>query len=201
MVTLVDLCVWTGIVTVAEGEVHQENEKWADLLSSSTSSVSKSLLWSIVAFMPCFPVHIVIAKNNFQPWDWFQCVLCIFSEEMNRGLIVKFENLVQLRGACRQLRTVSYRKVNRAQWKPVQSSAYPVQSVHLYPQFWQKDKSISVALSQYRHLATTEVINKIQSSLIPCEISKYKKSIWALYDKKGELHRSYSKLMSQNVLV
>lgn len=162
MATLVDPCVWTGIVTVAEGEVLQETEKWADLLSSLTLSVSKSLLWSIVAFMPCFLVHIVIAKNNFQPWDWFQCVLCIFSEEMNRGLIAKFENLVQLRGACRQLRTVSYRKVSRAQWRPVQLSAYPVQSVHLYPRFWQKDKSSSATLSQYRYLATKEVINKIQ---------------------------------------
>lgn len=81
---------------------------------------------------------------------------------MNRGLILQFENLVQLRVACRQLRTLSYRKVYRAQWKPVQSSAHPVWSVLLYPRFWQKDKLISVALLQCRHLATKEVINKIQ---------------------------------------
>ncbi|XP_074944232.1 translation initiation factor IF-2, mitochondrial isoform X2 [Phalacrocorax aristotelis] len=79
---------------------------------------------------------------------------------MNRGLILKFENLVQLRGACRQLRTLSYRKVHRAQWKPVQSSAHPVWSVLLYPQFWQKDKLISIALLQRRHLATKEETKK-----------------------------------------
>nr|XP_009480938.1 PREDICTED: translation initiation factor IF-2, mitochondrial isoform X1 [Pelecanus crispus] len=79
---------------------------------------------------------------------------------MNRGLILKFENLVQLRGACWQLRTLSYRKVYRAQWKPVQSSAHPVSSLLLYPQFWQKDKLISVALSQHRHLATKEEAKK-----------------------------------------
>ncbi|NWH63375.1 IF2M factor, partial [Geococcyx californianus] len=78
---------------------------------------------------------------------------------MNRGLILKFENLVQLHGACRQLRTLSYREVNGAQWKPVQSSAHPVWSV-LYPQFWQKDKFISIALSQHRHLATKEDTKK-----------------------------------------
>ncbi|NXW35907.1 IF2M factor, partial [Phaetusa simplex] len=79
---------------------------------------------------------------------------------MNRGLMLKFENLVQLRAACRQLCTLSYRKVNRAQWKPVQSSAHPVWSVLLHPQLWQKDKLISIALSQHRHLATKEEIKK-----------------------------------------
>ncbi|XP_072713649.1 translation initiation factor IF-2, mitochondrial isoform X2 [Ciconia boyciana] len=79
---------------------------------------------------------------------------------MNRGLILKFENLVQLRGACRQLRTLSYRKEYRAQWKPVQSFAHPVWSVLLYRQFWQKDKLISIALSQHRHLATKEETKK-----------------------------------------
>lgn len=72
-------------------------------------------------------------------------------------MILKLENLVQLRGACRQLWTLSYRKVSRAQWKPVQSSAHPVGSVLLYPHFWQEDKSISIALSQRRHLATKEL--------------------------------------------
>ncbi|XP_075353134.1 translation initiation factor IF-2, mitochondrial isoform X3 [Mycteria americana] len=81
-------------------------------------------------------------------------------EEMNRGLILKFENLVQLRGACQQLRTLSYRKVYRAQWKPVQSSAHPVWSVLLYPQLWQKDKLISITLPQHRHLATKEETKK-----------------------------------------
>ncbi|NXJ93335.1 IF2M factor, partial [Corythaixoides concolor] len=79
---------------------------------------------------------------------------------MNRGLILKFENLVQLRGACRQLRTLSDRKVNRAQWKPVQSSAHPAWSALLYPQFWQKDKLIHIALLQHRHLATKEETKK-----------------------------------------
>ncbi|NXC14991.1 IF2M factor, partial [Corythaeola cristata] len=79
---------------------------------------------------------------------------------MNRGLILKFENLVQLRGACRQLRTLSDRKVDRAQWKPVQSSAHPAWSALLYPQFWQKDKLIRIALLQHRHLATKEETKK-----------------------------------------
>ncbi|PKU44673.1 translation initiation factor if- mitochondrial [Limosa lapponica baueri] len=79
---------------------------------------------------------------------------------MNRGLILKFEKLVQLRGACRQLCTLSSRRVNGTQWKPVQSSAHPVWSVLLYPQFWQKDKLISIALSQHRHLATKEETKK-----------------------------------------
>lgn len=79
---------------------------------------------------------------------------------MNRGLILKFENLVQLRGACRQLRALSYRRVTRAQWRPVQSSVHPMWSVLPYPQFWQKDKLISIALSQHRHLATKEETKK-----------------------------------------
>ncbi|NXP45379.1 IF2M factor, partial [Heliornis fulica] len=79
---------------------------------------------------------------------------------MNRSLIRKFENLVQLRGACRQLGTLSYRKVYRAQWKPVQSSAHPLWSILQYPQLWQTDRLISVALSQRRHLATKEEAKK-----------------------------------------
>ncbi|KAM6432528.1 translation initiation factor IF-2, mitochondrial [Rhynochetos jubatus] len=79
---------------------------------------------------------------------------------MNRGLMRKFENLVRLRGACRQLRTLSYRKVYRAQWKPVQSSVHPVWSVLLYPQFWQKDRLVSVALTQRRQLTTKKETQK-----------------------------------------
>ncbi|XP_013805284.2 translation initiation factor IF-2, mitochondrial isoform X1 [Apteryx mantelli] len=84
---------------------------------------------------------------------------------MNRGLILKFENLVQLHCACRQLHTLSYRKVYRTKWKPVQSSVYPIWSVHLYPQFWQTDKLISVALPHYRHLATKEEKKKNRKKL------------------------------------
>ncbi|KFV78321.1 hypothetical protein N308_02497 [Struthio camelus australis] len=84
---------------------------------------------------------------------------------MSRGLILKLENLVQLHCACRQLHTLSYRKVYRAQWKPVQSSAYPMWSVHLYPQFWQADKLISVASPRYRHLATKEEKKKNRKKL------------------------------------
>ncbi|NWQ78335.1 IF2M factor, partial [Columbina picui] len=85
---------------------------------------------------------------------------------MNRGLILKFESLVQFRGACRQLRTLSHRKVARAQWKPAQSSAHPMCSVLLYPQLWQKDKLISIALSQCRHLATKEETKKRKKKIL-----------------------------------
>ncbi|KFP78129.1 hypothetical protein N310_10979 [Acanthisitta chloris] len=78
---------------------------------------------------------------------------------MNRGLILRFENLVQLRGACRQLRALSCRNVYGAQWRPVQASAHPLWSV-LHPQLWQKDTSISAALSQCRYLATKEETKK-----------------------------------------
>ncbi|NXY20020.1 IF2M factor, partial [Atrichornis clamosus] len=79
---------------------------------------------------------------------------------MNRGLLLRFENLVQLRGACRQLRSLSSRKVYGAQWKPVQSSAHPVGSLLLYPQLWQKHRLLSAALFQRRHLATKETKKK-----------------------------------------
>ncbi|NWV07966.1 IF2M factor, partial [Ptilonorhynchus violaceus] len=79
---------------------------------------------------------------------------------MNRGLLLRFENLVQLRGACRQLRALSHRKVCGAQWKPVQLSAHHVGSLRLYPQLWQKDRLISIPLSQCRHLATKEEAKK-----------------------------------------
>ncbi|NXS36588.1 IF2M factor, partial [Pomatostomus ruficeps] len=79
---------------------------------------------------------------------------------MNQGLLLRFENLVQLRGACRQLRALSSRKVCGAQWKPVQSSAHPMRSLHLHPQLWPKDRLISAALSQCRHLATKEETKK-----------------------------------------
>ncbi|NXY10930.1 IF2M factor, partial [Pteruthius melanotis] len=79
---------------------------------------------------------------------------------MHRGLLLRFENLVQLRGAGRQLCAQSSRKVCGAQWKPVQLSAHPMGSLLLQPQLWQKDRSISAALSQCRHLATKEETKK-----------------------------------------
>ncbi|TFK04564.1 Exportin-6 [Platysternon megacephalum] len=78
------------------------------------------------------------------------------SEEMNRGMMLKLENLVQLHCACRQLHSLSYRKILRTQWKPVRSSTYPMRPVQLHPQLWQTDIFIGVVLSQYRLLATKE---------------------------------------------
>ncbi|NWZ73160.1 IF2M factor, partial [Acrocephalus arundinaceus] len=78
---------------------------------------------------------------------------------MNRGLLLRFENLVQLRGACRQLSTLSSREVCGAQWKPVQLSAHPVGSL-LHPQLWPKHRLVSAALSQCRCLATKEETKK-----------------------------------------
>ncbi|NWV22142.1 IF2M factor, partial [Origma solitaria] len=79
---------------------------------------------------------------------------------MNLGLLLRFENLVQLRGACRQLRALSSRKVCGAQWKPVQSPAHPMGSLLLHPHLWPKDRLISAALSQCRYLATKEETKK-----------------------------------------
>ncbi|XP_058690097.1 translation initiation factor IF-2, mitochondrial [Poecile atricapillus] len=79
---------------------------------------------------------------------------------MNRGLLLKFENLLQLRGGCWQLRALSSRKVCGAQWKPVQLSAHPVGSLLLHPQLWPKHRLFSAALSQCRHLATKEETKK-----------------------------------------
>lgn len=80
---------------------------------------------------------------------------------MNRGLLLRFENLLQLRGARQQLRALSSRKVCGAQWKPLQFSAHPSGSLLLHPQRWPKDRLISAAFSQCRHLATKEVIKDI----------------------------------------
>uniref|UniRef100_A0A803WEG9 Translation initiation factor IF-2, mitochondrial n=1 Tax=Ficedula albicollis TaxID=59894 RepID=A0A803WEG9_FICAL len=82
------------------------------------------------------------------------------SGEMSRGLLLRFENLLQLRGACLQLRALSSRKVCGAQWKPVQLSAHPVGSLLLQPQLWPKHRLTSAALSQCRHLATKEETKK-----------------------------------------
>ncbi|NWI39225.1 IF2M factor, partial [Picathartes gymnocephalus] len=79
---------------------------------------------------------------------------------MNRGLLLRLENLVQLHGA------LSSRKVCGAQWRPGQLSAHPVGSLLLHPQLWQKDRLISAALSQCRHLATKEERKK-QKKRIP----------------------------------
>ncbi|XP_021393365.2 translation initiation factor IF-2, mitochondrial isoform X2 [Lonchura striata] len=79
---------------------------------------------------------------------------------MNRGLLLRFENLVQLRSACRQLRALSSRKVCGAQWKPMELSAHPMGSLLLHPQLWPKHRLISAALSQCRHLATKEETKK-----------------------------------------
>uniref|UniRef100_A0A8C3U9P1 Translation initiation factor IF-2, mitochondrial n=1 Tax=Catharus ustulatus TaxID=91951 RepID=A0A8C3U9P1_CATUS len=84
---------------------------------------------------------------------------------MNRGLLLRCENLVQLRGACLQLRALSSRKLCGAPWKPVQVSAHPLGSLLLQPQPWPKHRLISAASSQCRHLATKEVIKDIQKSL------------------------------------
>ncbi|XP_062345390.1 translation initiation factor IF-2, mitochondrial isoform X1 [Cinclus cinclus] len=75
---------------------------------------------------------------------------------MNQGLLLRFENVMQFRGAYLQLRALCSRKVCGAQWKPVQLSAYPMGSLLLHPQFWPKHRLISAALSQCRHLATKE---------------------------------------------
>ncbi|XP_074845602.1 translation initiation factor IF-2, mitochondrial isoform X2 [Carettochelys insculpta] len=75
---------------------------------------------------------------------------------MNRGMMLKLENLVQLHSACRQLHSLSYRKVHRTQWKPVQSSTNPMWPVQLHARYWQAETFISVALSQCRFLATKE---------------------------------------------
>ncbi|KAM7060659.1 translation initiation factor IF-2, mitochondrial [Acridotheres tristis] len=79
---------------------------------------------------------------------------------MSRGLLLRFENLLQLRGACLQLRALSSRKVCGAQWKPVQLSAHPVGSLLLHPQLWPKHRLTSAASSQCRHLATKEETKK-----------------------------------------
>ncbi|NXP36589.1 IF2M factor, partial [Leiothrix lutea] len=79
---------------------------------------------------------------------------------MNRGLLLRFENLVQLRGACWQLRVLSSREVFGAQWKPVQLSARPVGSLRLHPHHWPKHRLINAALPQCRHLATKEETKK-----------------------------------------
>ncbi|NXB91847.1 IF2M factor, partial [Vidua chalybeata] len=79
---------------------------------------------------------------------------------MNQGLLLRFENLVQLRGTCRQLRALSSRKVCGARWKPVELSAHPVGSLLLHPHLWPKHRLISGALSQCRHLATKEETKK-----------------------------------------
>ncbi|XP_052539073.1 translation initiation factor IF-2, mitochondrial isoform X1 [Tympanuchus pallidicinctus] len=84
---------------------------------------------------------------------------------MNRRLILKFENLIHFRGACRQLHTLPCRGVCRAQWKPVQSSACPTRSVHPYPQCWQRDKLVRVASSPCRYLATKEEKKKDRRKL------------------------------------
>nr|XP_021136107.1 translation initiation factor IF-2, mitochondrial isoform X2 [Columba livia] len=85
---------------------------------------------------------------------------------MNRGLILKFASLVRFRGACRQLRTLSHRKAARAQWKPVRPSAHPPCSALLYPPLWQKDKLMSIALAQRRHLATKEEAKKKKKKIL-----------------------------------
>nr|XP_021393365.1 translation initiation factor IF-2, mitochondrial isoform X2 [Lonchura striata domestica] len=79
---------------------------------------------------------------------------------MNRGLLLRFENLVQLRSACRQLRALSSRKVCGAQWKPMELSAHPMGSLLLHAQLSPKHRLISAALSQCRHLATKEETKK-----------------------------------------
>ncbi|NXO05105.1 IF2M factor, partial [Rhinopomastus cyanomelas] len=71
---------------------------------------------------------------------------------MNRGLILKFENLT---GACRQLRTLSVIKASRAHWRSVQPPAHPAWPV-LCPHVWQRGRLSGIALSQHRHLATKE---------------------------------------------
>ncbi|NXD20017.1 IF2M factor, partial [Spelaeornis formosus] len=78
---------------------------------------------------------------------------------MNRGVLLRFENLAQLRGACLKLRALSSRKVCGAQWKPVLLPAHPMGSL-LHPQLWPQHRLISAALSQCRHLATKEETKK-----------------------------------------
>ncbi|NXG17753.1 IF2M factor, partial [Grallaria varia] len=75
---------------------------------------------------------------------------------MSGGLVPRLENLVQLRGACQQLRALSYRNACGARWRPLQGSARSLGPVLLHPQLWPRHTVIGVALSQHRHLATKE---------------------------------------------
>ncbi|XP_062979877.1 translation initiation factor IF-2, mitochondrial [Elgaria multicarinata webbii] len=70
---------------------------------------------------------------------------------MNWRVMLTLENLAQLHRACRQLHSLAYGKVHRAQWKPVLSSAYPMCPVQLCPLLWQPDTN-----SQLRLLTTKE---------------------------------------------
>ncbi|XP_034966844.2 translation initiation factor IF-2, mitochondrial [Zootoca vivipara] len=70
---------------------------------------------------------------------------------MNWRVMLMLENLGQLHRACRQLHSLAYGKVQRTQWKPVLSSAYPMCPVQLHPLLWQPDTN-----SQFRLLTTKE---------------------------------------------
>ncbi|XP_025057367.1 translation initiation factor IF-2, mitochondrial isoform X2 [Alligator sinensis] len=100
--------------------------------------------------------------------------------KMNRATVLKLENLVHLHCACRQLHSLPYRKVHRAQWKPLHPSAYPTLSAQLYSQLWQANKFSSVALSQYRLLATDtwEKKQKQKLSSIKPKVKKEVVEIW-----------------------
>ncbi|NXP18400.1 IF2M factor, partial [Scytalopus superciliaris] len=75
---------------------------------------------------------------------------------MNRGLVLRLESLVQLRGACQQLRALSCRRAWGAQCRALQASARPLGSLLPYPQLWPKGTFSSAASPQRRHLATKE---------------------------------------------
>ncbi|NXA11023.1 IF2M factor, partial [Sapayoa aenigma] len=74
---------------------------------------------------------------------------------MNRGLVLRLESLLQLRGACQQ-RALSCRKAWGTRWKPGQ----PVSSVLLLPQPWQRDTLLRAAFPHCRHLATKQDTKK-----------------------------------------
>ncbi|XP_019372230.1 PREDICTED: translation initiation factor IF-2, mitochondrial isoform X2 [Gavialis gangeticus] len=103
------------------------------------------------------------------------------SRKMNRAGVLKLENLVQLHCACRQLHSLPYREVHRAQWKPVHSSAHPTLPAQLYPQLWQTDKFGSVALLQYRLLATN-MWEKKEKRKLPSVQPKVKKVVVEIWN-------------------
>ncbi|XP_030052310.1 translation initiation factor IF-2, mitochondrial isoform X2 [Microcaecilia unicolor] len=96
---------------------------------------------------------------------------------MNRGMLLKLENLVQFHGACCQLHSLCCSQAPRTQRKLLPSSTYPGGAAQLGPSHWQRDTFISAALLQYRLLATKKGKGPKTEKLSPVKPKQEKQEV------------------------
>ncbi|XP_029449313.1 translation initiation factor IF-2, mitochondrial isoform X1 [Rhinatrema bivittatum] len=96
---------------------------------------------------------------------------------MNRGMLLKLENLVQFHGTCCRLHSLCCSKSLGTQKRFLPSCLRSRVAAHSCLPPWQRDTFISVALAQYRLLATKEGKGPKKQKLSPIKPKQEKQEV------------------------